>query len=110
VAKPLDDPWVKARTGKPELCVYGCGKYATLAEPGTGRKAHKVCAEGDVGARASNSLGAWDGEDHKLAADVPLGCGSEGDEMIRGRVCGRNGGQLSCKLCPHSPTYEGPFA
>lgn len=95
-------PWERAKTGKPERCHYGCGKLATLTEPGKPWKAHKVCAEGDA---VGEAIGSWDGIEHKVIEDGPLGCGDAGAPIVRGRRCGGAGDVLTCQLCPESPSY-----
>lgn len=91
MARPYDDdPWVKALSGpwteriergqKP--CHY-CREPAAMKEPTSGRPAHKACAERDTD---SVPLGTWDGEDRKPVKDGPLGCGTQGDEIFRGRL------------------------
>lgn len=37
--------------------------------------------------------------------DFTLGCGQPKAGVVNGRVCAGTGTQLSCKLCPSSPTY-----
>lgn len=96
--------WTKAARGKPGACHYGCGKPAGLSEPGKPWKAHKVCAEGDVGAARSVPLGTWV-ENHDQPGESRHGCGVPGDPVLRGRVCGSVGGLLTCQLCPRSPSY-----
>jgi hypothetical protein len=96
--------WSEAVSGKPGPCHYGCGKLADLTEPGRPWKAHKVCADGDVGAAGSVPLGTWV-ENDAHAEGGTYGCGTSVDAVLRGRVCAGNGGQLTCQLCPQSPTY-----
>jgi hypothetical protein len=88
--------------GKPERCHYGCGMFATMTEPGKPWKAHKVCAEGDAG---GEPLGAWDGEEHKVVSDGPIGCGGDDSPQVRGMQCAGAGSVLACVLCPQSPNY-----
>jgi hypothetical protein len=103
VAEAYESPWVKAKTGKPERCHYGCGKFATLTEPGKPWKAHKVCAEGTP---SQGPLGSWDGEDRKVVDDPgPIGCGPKDGPRFRGRACAGLGTLSMCMLCPRSPTY-----
>lgn len=98
----FESPWVKARAGKPEKCHYGCGKFATLTEPGTPWKAHKVCAEGGGG---GVPLGSWDGVEHKVTEDAPYGCGDVSSPTVQGRQCASAGTALTCQLCRNSPAY-----
>lgn len=102
----FESPWTKTQQVKAQPCHYRCGKMATLREPGQPWVAHKVCAEeGPAVAAAGKPLGNWDGEEHKLAEDRPLGCGPYLKGAISGRFCAELGTQLSCQLCPASPTY-----
>ncbi len=41
----------------------------------------------------------------RVATDHTLGCGQPPKGVTSGRVCARRGTQLSCQLCPDSPTY-----
>lgn len=75
-----------------------------MTEPGKPWKAHKVCAEGDVGGAGSKPLGTFV-EDHEHAEDGPYGCGTSADPVVMGRVCGAAGEVLACQLCPRSPSY-----
>lgn len=97
------DPWTKATAGKPGPCHYGCGWPASMTEPGTAWKAHKACAMGWRDDPVPTIT--WDGEDHKITPDGPLGCGGDQDPIVSSRRCGSNGGALTCQLCPNSPTY-----
>lgn len=100
-----EDPWVRAKSGAPGPCHYGCGMQATLTEPGKPWKAHKVCAQREeMGTYAGYS---WDGEDHKPTPDRPYGCGGDSAPIVSGRRCAGAGTILACQLCPHSPTYWG---
>lgn len=37
--------------------------------------------------------------------DHVIGCGQPPEGVVNGRVCAGVGTELSCQLCPHSPTY-----
>ena len=41
----------------------------------------------------------------RTAGDFTLGCGQPPAGVINGRVCAGTGAQLSCQLCPSSPSY-----
>lgn len=107
--------WSKAQTVKAAPCWYRCGLPAWLVEPGTGRTAHKVCAElaaireaglPEPAAVDPLSIVGWDGEDRESKLEPrALGCGTPPPGVISGRVCGGTGGSPSCPLCPQSPTY-----
>jgi hypothetical protein len=43
--------------------------------------------------------------DQRTADDHTLGCGQPPHGVTSGRVCAQLGTQLSCQLCPSSPTY-----
>lgn len=106
----FESPWTKAQQIKAQPCHYGCGKAATLREPGRPWAAHKVCAEeGLEAAAAGKPLGNWDGEEHKLTEDRPLGCGPYPAGAISGRFCAMLGTQPACQLCPASPSYFDPL-
>lgn len=98
--------WAKAVIGKPAACHYRCGMLATMTEPGTPWKAHKVCAERqETGVDQTSEVTPWDGDEAGSKAEPrALGCGDVTSKKS-GRVCAGTGTQLSCRLCPHSPTY-----
>lgn len=98
--------WTKAVSGTPAACHYRCGMLAPMTEPGKPWKAHKVCAEQhETGIDQTSTVTPWNGDDsHPKVDDVALGCGDV-TTKTSGRVCTGAGTQLSCQLCPHSPTY-----
>lgn len=98
--------WTKAKSGIPSACHYRCGLMATMTEPGTLRKAHKVCADRHAtGVDQTSTVVPWAGSDDRKAVpdDRALGCGDIFSKTS-GRVCAGLGTQLSCQLCPESPT------
>lgn len=103
-AKTLGGPWTRAMERSQEPCHYGCGKPAAMREPGRPWKAHKVCAEDT---QSTGPLGSWNGEEHKVAADGPIGCGTA-PAGATGRWCAGHGDRPSCVLCPRSPSYWNP--
>jgi hypothetical protein len=110
-----EDPWSKslpygawrpAYDVEAEPCHYGCGKPATLVEPGRRWKAHKTCAQQNP---SEGPLGTWKDEPHPSAGDSPVtvGCGTA-PRGASGRWCGGRGDRPSCMLCPQSPSYWNP--
>lgn len=99
-AKTMNGPWGEAKERSQRPCHY-CGKPAAMTEPGKPWKAHKVCAEDDD----SEPLGAWDETEASHAEPRAIGCGVSADGQVSGRACGGKGTELSCGLCPKSPTY-----
>jgi len=100
--KALSGPWREAFELAAEPCNYGCGKLATMPEPGKPGKAHKVCAEGTAG--DLTPVTGWDEDRESKAVPRAVGCGTS-TEQTSGRVCAGTGASPSCKLCPNSPTY-----
>lgn len=111
----IKGPWRDSLLREAAPCHYGCGKPAVMTEPGARHKAHKACAlraqaiaEGrgpapDV--RPEDIIG-WDGEDRdSKVTPRPLGCGVPEPGQTSGRACAGTGTELSCQLCPRSPTY-----
>jgi hypothetical protein len=41
----------------------------------------------------------------RLPGDFVLGCGVPAPEQTSGKACAGAGSELSCQLCPESPTY-----
>lgn len=103
MAEQYVSPWVKAVSGKPGPCHYGCGQPAAMTEPGKPWKAHKVCAEGNP---STGPLGNYDGGDRESKLEAkPLGCGEPAKGQTSGRVCAGLGTTPSCQLCPSAPNY-----
>lgn len=104
MSKVYEDPWAGVPVGAPGPCHYGCGKQATMSEPGKPWKAHKVCS-GALTNTDAPVIG-WDGEDRESKAEPkPLGCGTPTEGQTSGRVCAGTGATPSCRLCPRSPNY-----
>jgi hypothetical protein len=103
-----DDPWISTLNGpwsdrierQQGPCRY-CGKPAAMNEPGKPWKAHKVCA---LGQEPGEPLGRWVEQTGKAEARA-IGCGTPAPGQISGRACAGEGTELSCQLCPDSPTY-----
>lgn len=106
--KPALVEWTKARrSSRPGPCLYRCGKTAWLIPPGGNQVAHKVCADAAAGIE-SREVAPGGGEYEASKAEPrALGCGTPAPGQTSGRVCAGTGAELSCQLCPSSPTYWG---
>jgi len=109
-AKTLNGPWTEAKERSQQPCRY-CSRPASMTEPGRPWKAHKACAERQMGGQP---LGSWDETEVGPGKLEPraLGCGTPEPGRRSGRVCAGKGTEPSCRLCPLSPDYwnpEGPI-